>query len=57
MSNGAPLQSTKLVKIISKVAFWQDKSFSSPLGQYFVTLFLDEVAILGTKIYFRLMGT
>ena len=49
MSNGAPLHSTKLVKIISKVAFWRDKS-------YFVTLFWDEVVILWDKNLFSIDG-
>ena len=64
MSNGAPLHSAKLVKVIFEVAFWRAKSFSSPLGQYIPTLFWDdvaifwdEVAIFWDKIDFQLMGT
>jgi hypothetical protein len=57
MSNGAPLHSAKLVKIIFEVPFWRDKSFSSLLGQYIPTLFWDENGIFWDKIDFQLMGT
>ena len=54
MSNGAPLHSAKLVKIISKVVCWRDKSFSSHLEQYFVMLFWDKDAILWDKNLFSI---